>query len=149
MKATTPLLPPAVFLIAIVVMAGLHALAPDAPVSGARRVLGLLLLSAGAMMNLIAARQFERTATPIRPFEPVRTLVTSGLYRYSRNPMYLGGIVMLTGLALFLGSVSAMLVPPVFAAFVDLRFVRREEAMLSHSLGEEYARYARRVRRWL
>ena len=76
-------------------------------------------------------------------------LITGGLYRFSRNPIYLSMVVLLYGEAIVLGSLSPWLVPTAFAAAVSRLFIQCEEAMLTEKFGDPYRDYCRRVRRWL
>jgi protein-S-isoprenylcysteine O-methyltransferase Ste14 len=105
-------------------------------------VLGLTLVVA-------AATQFRRAGTPIHAFEQPTTLVTHGLYRYSRNPIYLGMIVLLTGVAVLLGSLSPFAAIPLFAVTIARRFIVSEESRLSAAFGDAYRQYLARTRRWL
>ena len=76
-------------------------------------------------------------------------LVVTGVYRYSRNPMYLGMASVLLGLAITVGATTALLVPPVFMAIIEFRYIRPEEEMLRGVFPEEFPAYCQRVRRWL
>ena len=79
----------------------------------------------------------------------LRALVTTGVYAYTRNPMYLGMALILLGVACTTGIVSGLLVDPVFMAIIELRFIRPEEQMLRDIFGEEFDTYCARVRRWI
>ena len=103
----------------------------------------------GGILNLLADRQFKQRGTTVKPFEPSSALVTDGIFRYSRNPMYLGMYIFLAGLGIGLGSALPFLVIPVFAVWMNLKFVVPEEEMLARQFGDAYAEYAERVRRWL
>jgi protein-S-isoprenylcysteine O-methyltransferase Ste14 len=148
--ATRRILPPAWFLGAVVLMSALHWGAPlyrwHVP---ALRWLGGALVVAGFVLTLASARLFARHGTAIKPFERSSALVTSGPYRFTRNPMYVGLVAMLAGLALLLEALSALLVVPIFAWIVATRFIAVEERMLAERFGTAYAEYRARVRRWL
>jgi protein-S-isoprenylcysteine O-methyltransferase Ste14 len=79
----------------------------------------------------------------------VSALVTDGIYRYTRNPMYLGMLAVLLGCAVTVGATVALLIPPIFAVIIELRFIRPEEAMLRGIFPEDYPAYCERVRRWI
>ena len=80
---------------------------------------------------------------------PQRTLITSGPYAFSRNPLYLGGnVFVFLGAALLFGSLAAVLITLIHFPFIDL-FVRREEKQLERDFGDDWLQYRRRVRRWL
>jgi hypothetical protein len=80
---------------------------------------------------------------------PPERLVTSGIYRYTRNPMYLGTTAFLLGMAIMLGSITALLPVPLFMLVIEYRFIRPEELFLETLFGEDYRAYRERVRRWL
>jgi len=144
------IIPPVYFLASLILMVGLHHHLPlvllvTEPVSYA----GLLLLLPGLFISFWGARTFRKAGTPVKPFEPSTTLVLNGLYRYSRNPMYLGLVLMLTGTALLLGSLSPFLVVIVFFLIIQEGFICHEEPFLENIFGDEYRAYKTRVRRWL
>ncbi len=113
------------------------------------QVLGGLLIMAGLGLLVIANGLLTRAGTGVIPFRNVSALVTDGLYRFTRNPMYLGMMAVLLGCALTVGATVAVLIPPIFVVIVELRFIRPEEAMLRHIFPEDYPSYCERVRRWL
>jgi len=109
---------------------------------GAVMVVGLwLLVSAGGL--------FSRAKTGLIPFRDVSALVTSGVYRFTRNPMYLGMLAVLLGCAVTVGASTALIVPPVFVVIIEWRFIRPEEAMLRGIFQEQFLAYCERVRRWV
>ena len=109
---------------------------------GALIVVGLLLL-------VVAGGLFRRAGTDLIPFRNVSALVTNGVYRITRNPMYLGMALILLGCAITVGSTLALGVPVAFATIIELRFIRPEEAMLRERFPGQYPEYCRRVRRWI
>jgi protein-S-isoprenylcysteine O-methyltransferase Ste14 len=111
--------------------------------------LGLIPLGVGALMSLTAALSFRRAGTPVVPFTPSTSLVTGGWFRVTRNPMYLGLTLILTGVALIDGTLGAFLPLPVFVAILQWRFIRLEEPFLESIFGDEYRKYCARVRRWV
>ena len=121
---------------------------PRPPARPARRV-GAALLVVGAVLPASGATLFHRRDTSVLPVRPTTALVTSGPYRLTRNPMYVGFALGHAGLALLRRSTWAVLMlGPVLAA-VDRMVIAREERYLERAFGDEYRRYARRVRRWL
>jgi protein-S-isoprenylcysteine O-methyltransferase Ste14 len=142
--------PPVFFLAALLLMAALHYALPLATVIVPPwSYLGAVLVVAGLAMVIVSAGAFARAGTAIRPFEESSALVVSGCYRFTRNPMYLGMLLVLTGVAVLLGSVTPFLLPPMFAWLIQQRFIRHEEAMLEERFGDEYRAFRARVRRWL
>jgi protein-S-isoprenylcysteine O-methyltransferase Ste14 len=82
-------------------------------------------------------------------FEKSKKLVTDGVYRYSRNPMYVGGILILAGLAIFLGNILAFISPILFFLVIDRVVIPIEDEKTAGDLGEEYMEYKKRVREWI
>jgi protein-S-isoprenylcysteine O-methyltransferase Ste14 len=141
-------MPPRLFLLYGAAGAGLHFALP-APVLLRLPWLGAAVAAAGAGLAVWGERSFAAAGTTVKPFERSRVLVTSGPYRFTRNPMYLGLVSMLVGLALALGTPAPWAAAAAMAATLQLRFIRNEERALAASLGEPYQRYRERVRRWL
>ncbi|MDH3943745.1 MAG: isoprenylcysteine carboxylmethyltransferase family protein [Anaerolineae bacterium] len=111
--------------------------------------LGILPFIAGFLMNYLADKWFHKYETTFNPYKESTMLVTEGLYRYTRNPMYLGFVITLAGLAIFFGSLSPFLVVAGFAVAVERKFIRMEEGRLAEKFGGEWEAYRRRVRRWI
>jgi protein-S-isoprenylcysteine O-methyltransferase Ste14 len=110
--------------------------------------IGALLVGAGLALAIAAAVEFRRARTTIIPHEEPSAIVTSGVYRFSRNPIYLGDALILAGLGLRWDSVLALVLVPVFVAVITARFIRPEEARLRVRFGAEFEAWAARVRRW-
>lgn len=110
---------------------------------------GVVAVFFGIIMAAISATMFKRAGTGIEPFDEATTLVSGGFYRYSRNPMYLGMFLMLTGAAFLMGSIGAVLPVLVFVAIIRNNFVLGEERFLEASFGQQYLDYKSTVRRWL
>ena len=110
---------------------------------------GLIPLAAGTVLNLNADRLFSKHGTTVKPFEESSVLVTSGAFRFSRNPMYLGMIMILVGAGFLMGSLSPFTLIPVFVIIIDKHFIASEEKMLERRFGDEWRHYKARVRRWL
>jgi protein-S-isoprenylcysteine O-methyltransferase Ste14 len=96
-----------------------------------------------------AMLRFRRARTSMVPMKPTTALVTSGPYRVTRNPMYVGMAFLYAGLALSLGVIWALALLPAVLLMVDRLVIAREERYLEAKFGEEYRDYKRRVRRWL
>lgn len=107
-------------------------------------VLGLACAFAGVR----AVRGAGTTLNPLKP-ESASALVTSGIYRYTRNPMYLGMATWLLAWAAWLGSLVALVGPALFVAFMNRFQVGPEERALAQLFGAEFDAYRSRVRRWL
>lgn len=109
------------------------------------------LAGAGACFDWRAGRAFRKAHTTINPLRPDRAaaVVTMGVYRVTRNPMYLGLVLILLGLALYLASPWAVLGPPVFVAYITRYQIQPEERVLAARFGTPYTDYCAQVRRWL
>ena len=144
------LLPPSFLYAAIVLMAVLHFALPVAAVIGYPwNLLGVAPLALGIALNLVADTAFKRHGTTVKPFEESTALITTGVFRISRHPMYLGMVLMLLGLAVLLGSATPFLVVVAFPFLMELVFVRTEERMLEETFGPAWLAYRHRVRRWI
>jgi protein-S-isoprenylcysteine O-methyltransferase Ste14 len=112
---------------------------------------GALTGAVGAAVAVAAVARFRRVETSVNPVDLTKTtrLVTDGVFGVSRNPMYLGLSLLLVGWALWLGSASAWLLPPLFVIVITLVQIVPEENSLGRLFGEQYFAYRRRVPRWL
>jgi protein-S-isoprenylcysteine O-methyltransferase Ste14 len=109
------------------------------------------LVAAGIVVIVSARLSLSRARTTWRPAQPRRAtnLVTSGVYRFSRNPIYLGMLLALLAWAVALASPLALALSAVFVLYMDRFQIRPEERALTAVIGDEYRDYVRRVRRWL
>lgn len=114
-----------------------------------RRGLAFALVIGGLLLDGIAAGTFRRLGTPPEPWKPTTALATDGLYRFSRNPIYLGFAITYAGFALAMDSpvTLALLVPCLIV--VDRFVIAREERYLAAKFGDAYRAYQGKVRRWL
>ena len=114
-------------------------------------VLGFALIAIGLAIDVISVAAFFKAKTTITPLSPEKTshLVVGGLYRITRNPMYLGMLLVLSGIALLLGTPANVLLLAAFAAYITTFQIKPEERRLETTFGEEYTAYKLRVRRWL
>ena len=113
------------------------------------RGIGGLLLLAGFLLRVWATVWFYRQGMRVIVLEPQAALLTGGPYRFSRNPLYLGGnVFMFLGAAALLGSITALALTILHLPLMD-RMVRREERQLAVRFGPAFTEYARRVRRWI
>ncbi|MBD1548313.1 methyltransferase family protein [Roseibium aggregatum] len=114
-------------------------------------VLAAIFAGTGVLIEGMGVLAFLRKRTTINPLRPERagSLVVSGLYRISRNPMYLGMAVLLAGWALYLGSLAALIIIPAFVWLLTELQIKPEEVALESVFGEDYQSYKARVRRWI
>ena len=141
--------PPHYFLLAIVAMLALDFLPADPLLSQPWLWIGALIIFFGASCTVQAALRFRKAETNLVPFSESTALVTHGLFAYTRNPMYLGMVIALAGVATLFNERWPWLVLPVFAAVIQFRFIRLEEKLMEETFGETYLTYKSRVRRWL
>ena len=145
-----PVLPPTYLWTAMIVMVALHFRVPvKRIIPFPWDLLGVLPLALGAALNIIADKAFRAAKTTVKPFQESAALITDGVYRISRHPMYLGFVLMLLGLAILLGSLTPLLVVPIFAVVMDRVFIVVEERMLAEKFGQAWLDYKARVRRWV
>jgi protein-S-isoprenylcysteine O-methyltransferase Ste14 len=144
--------PPFLFVGGLAIAALLHSLWA-LPILAQPRQEGMLVLAyvflfAGLAWMSWGLITFLRARTAIIPHHPATRLVTSGPYRFGRNPMYLGLSAVYLGITLWLNTVWAILLfPAVIAGLIEF-VIRREERYLNETFGEDYERYRRRVSRW-
>ncbi len=114
-------------------------------------VAALVAFSLGAIFALLGVLEFKKAQTTVDPRVPeqTRTLVVSGVYRLSRNPMYIGFLFMLIAWALYLAQLHLVLFLPLFVVYMNRFQIAPEERFMRQKFGEEYVRYMTSVRRWL
>lgn len=114
-------------------------------------VWALLLIGTGLAIDLVSVAAFVKARTTVTPLAPEKasSLVTGGLYRFTRNPMYLGMLLILTGIAVLLASPINIAILGVFIAYITTFQIKPEEALLEAKFGEAYRKYMQSVRRWL
>jgi len=149
-RQRTRIIPPVWFLIALLTQFGLHISFPVLQIlQWPLASIGLLPLLTGLALAGWGAATFKQAGTPVRLFADVSALVTRGPFRFSRNPMYMGMLLVLTGSAALYGSATPLLVIPFFYGLIRDLFVIPEEALMSELFGDQYTKYCTQVRRWL
>ncbi len=142
--------PPVWLLLCLLALFALeHFVTPNSQAPTALRYLGVASILLGLGLAVWAGGGFRKAGTDMVPFKNVTALVTTGIYRYTRNPMYLGMALVLLGTALLLGSMAGLIVVPLFMVIIQTRFIQAEEEMLRELFGDDYKNYCARVRRWL
>jgi protein-S-isoprenylcysteine O-methyltransferase Ste14 len=117
----------------------------------ARGPVALAFALIGLAIAIVAVFQFRRAGTTPNPMKPQEsaTVVVTGVYRYSRNPMYLGDLLMLAGWAIWLANAAAFLGLPLFVVYLNRLQISAEERALQARFGPAYDAYRATVRRWL
>jgi protein-S-isoprenylcysteine O-methyltransferase Ste14 len=144
--------PPVVALAIALLMWGVSVVTAPVPVPGVYRIaVALGLVFAGVAVRAVAQLSFLRAGTTLNPINPSNSsaFVSSGIYRFTRNPMYLGRLLQLSGWAVFLSNVLAALLLPLFVLYIGRFQIQPEERALSARFGRAYAEYKQGVRRWL
>ena len=113
--------------------------------------LSVLLVIVGLSCALPSFRLFARTKTTISPFTPSETsvLLTEGMYRYSRNPMYLGLLLLIIAATIWFGTWFGIIISLFFIVLLNILQILPEEEALLQIFGEEYLEYKKKVRRWI
>lgn len=144
--------PPLIFLGFLAIGWGLSQVSPEPglPISpDVRRYLAFALIAGGVVVDGAAVDRFRRAGTRPEPWKPTTALTTDGLYRFTRNPMYLGFALIYAGLAVVLDSAIALALLIPCLIVIDLFVIRREERYMAARFGADYDAYRRKVRRWL
>jgi protein-S-isoprenylcysteine O-methyltransferase Ste14 len=150
MEQKRKIIPPVYFFAALLMMWALHRWWPGMIfLTAPKSYIGIAWIVFGVAINLWSARAFTKVGTPLIPFERSTALVISGLYRHTRNPMYLGMVLILVGVWLLLGSLTAGLPILAFVCVIEFNFIRGEERFLEEIFGQKYLDYKTRVRRWV
>jgi protein-S-isoprenylcysteine O-methyltransferase Ste14 len=112
--------------------------------------LAVLIGAGGLLLAGWGERTFAAEGTDILPASPTnKKLVTRGPFRYTRNPMYLGLVLMALGFALYFGTTAFYVVPALLFLLCNFSFIPFEEAKMQRQFGDQYTDYLRRVRRWV
>ncbi len=142
--------PPTYLLIAIIVAVLLNFVLPVMTlIPSPWTLLGVVPLVLGLVINLNADGSFHKANTAVCPFEISSALVTSGPYRFTRNPMYLGFVLILLGVTILMGSLTPYVTVLAFALLMDRMFIRMEERKLAVRFGLQWDDYKHHTRRWL
>ncbi|MBI3169116.1 MAG: isoprenylcysteine carboxylmethyltransferase family protein [Chloroflexi bacterium] len=142
--------PPIVAMIFIIVGLLLGWLVPVlAGMSPVMKNIGLGLTFVGFLLGVGAFMEFRKARTTLDPHSSVKALVKSGIYRFTRNPIYLGFLLMVIGFPLAYGTLWGLIVAPLFIATLSRLVIEKEEAYLEKKFKDEYTGYKSRVRRWL
>lgn len=147
---TRKIMPTTLLLTSILIMLALHFLLPVTRIIPPLwNLLGLLPLGVGIYINLWTDRAFQQAKTTVKPFEAPSTLIVHGMFQITRNPMYLGFVIILLGVALLLRTLSPWIVIPIYALLLDNIYIRQEEQMMAEKFGQLWDGYKKYVRRWI
>lgn len=116
-----------------------------------RSLISIIVFIFGVLIVLVGGYQFRKASTTVNPLLPEESskLVTSGIYKYSRNPMYIGFFLFLLAWAILLGSLVTLLVLPIYVLLITKVQIVPEEVILEEKFQNEYRQYKSNVRRWI
>lgn len=144
--------PPLIGILVAAAMWGVSAIGPQIPIAADMRYAATAILAmAGGAFDVLGLLAFRASRTTVNPFKPDRAsaLVTRGVYRVTRNPMYVGLGFLLLAWAVFLCALLPFAGVAIYVLYITRFQIQPEERALAALFGEEYASYAARVRRWL
>ena len=107
------------------------------------------ILVFGCVINVITDNLFKHRKTTVKPYEKPTSFITSGPFKISRHPMYLGMLLILLGVAVLLGSLLTFIPCLAFIILMELIFISLEEKNLEKEFGNKYLEYKKKVRRWI
>jgi protein-S-isoprenylcysteine O-methyltransferase Ste14 len=142
--------PPLIFAVGIGTGLLLNLALPALPISATVATsVAIVLGTVGAVLAVSFVRAFRRARTPLDPGQPTTALVTTGVYRFTRNPAYLGMALADAAITVATASLGAalLLLPTLY--IIDCGVIQREERYLQNKFGDQYRQYQRAVRRWL
>lgn len=144
------ILPPTLLLLSIGLMILLYFILPihvlfRFPYS----LIGIPILLIGIIISILGSAKFEKEETTSMTFDEPNVLVVSGLYKYTRNPMYLGFALFIIGIWLLMSSISSAFIAIIFLIVLDRYYIPFEEKMLEKKFGQDYLSYKKRVRKWI
>jgi protein-S-isoprenylcysteine O-methyltransferase Ste14 len=143
------ILPPHYFVLSLVLIAGIGFLEGGSLLPSPWPYLGAVPIAIGVLIAVQGSRLFAQAGTNIIPFTESSALVTSGVFSFSRNPMYTGMVLALAGTALIMNGLYAWLVVIAFTTIIRVLFIRNEETLMEQTFGEDYLAYKSSVRRWI
>ena len=147
---TRRILPPIYLLVCLIAILVIHWLLPLAIIiPKPYGYVGIMAIISGIAMPLWVNWRFSQAQTTIKPFQESSALVTDGLFRYCRNPAYVGMVLGLVGIVVILGSLAPWFFVVLFTIAIDRKFVLHEERALRERFGATYDEYCRKVRRWI
>ena len=109
---------------------------------------GIVVLASGFILVSKSYMLFQKNNTP-HNFDTATSLIEEGIFRYSRNPMYLGMVLILLGLGICFGNIISLIIPLIFFTIIHFVFIPIEEVMMGTLFKDSYEEYKRRVRKWI
>ena len=142
--------PPVYFYVALISMLLVHFVFPLLDfIRYPFTLLGVIPVVIGIITNLITDSSFKKHNTTVKPLLDTNALITNGIFRISRNPMYLGFGLILLGIAIMLGTIFPFIIAAGYMIFLDIVFIQFEEKKLESKFGTGWLNYRSQVRRWI
>jgi protein-S-isoprenylcysteine O-methyltransferase Ste14 len=113
------------------------------------KYLGIPLIVFGIVLNIWTDNLLKKFKTTVKPDQKPTVFIDSGSFKINRHPMYLGMFLILVGISLILGSITAFISPVIFIIITEIKFIPMEEKNMEKSFGEKYLKYKKKVRRWI
>lgn len=142
--------PPDYFMVLIILAIILHFILPVLKIINAQyRYLGILFIALGIYLNLWTHFTYKKLKNPVKVHLTPKLLITSGAFKISRNPMYLGMLLILIGECILLGSLISFIIPIIFIILTEIFTIPIEEKNLEKKFGKRYLDYKQKIRRWI
>lgn len=142
--------PPMIALVLIILTLILHFTFPIRKIiSFPYSLTGILLIILGLLVSVWGGKTFQKLKAPLIPGTKPTKTVTSGPFRFSRNPMYLGFVLILIGYGIILGSIIGFLAAVIFFLIMHFALIPFEEKLMKKHMGKKYLAYKSKVRRWI
>jgi protein-S-isoprenylcysteine O-methyltransferase Ste14 len=151
MKPVHPMLTPPVFALCVIIISAiLHFYFPIKQIIYfPYTLLGINGIILGFLLSAWGGISFKKLKTPLRPGEKPKKIVAKGPFTFTRNPMYLGNVLILIGIAVLFGSLVAFISPIILYFIMQFAFILPEEKLMEKTFGKKYLEYKRKVRRWI
>lgn len=144
------IMPPYYFFSGILLEITLHLLVPMYKYNiSPYHWIGLPIIVIGISMNLIAKETVLKSKTTVIPFQKPSLLIKHGIFLCSRNPMYLGMLIVLLGESILLSSLSPLIAPILFVIIITIKFIKPEERILENVFNDDYKNYKNKIKRWI
>jgi len=149
-NSSNKILPPTYFFISLIISVALHFTLPLLQIiKYPFNLIGILFFIIGAGLNIWADQMMKKHNTTVKPGEKPTVLIETGVFKISRNPMYLGMALLLLGAGFILGSVTSFVGVILFVAAMEIVFIPTEEKILQEQFDEEFEAYKKKVEKWL
>ena len=143
------LLPPTFFIICIVSAIIFNFIKPITIIIYPYNFIGFIFLFIGLYLSLKGSNQFQKAETNINTFDEPDKIIKDGLFKFTRNPMYLGFGIALLGISIILGNLQSFIILIFFILITDQWYIKFEEKMMINKFGKEYIDYKMKTRRWI